>query len=200
MIVPKNLKAAREAAGLSQKSLAARVGLSQQAIGAMESGGVVGSPKLYKIAQVLGVPIEYLDPEMPPSGDPAKRLIPVVGYVGAGAEIFSIDDHLPGAGLEEIEPPHAGMHPDTVAVKVRGNSMEPAYFEGDVILYDRQEKADLAPLVGKECVIALKDGRMFIKILKRQPSGDWYLWSVNSEPVFGINVSWAAKVRWIQRA
>lgn len=129
-----------------------------------------------------------------------KRTIPVVGYVGAGAEVFSIDDHEKGAGMDEVDVPHDGMSPSTVAVRVRGSSMEPAYYDGDLIFYDRQENGDLTHLLGKECVVSLSDGRKFIKILKRRPNGEWFLHSNNADPILDINIAWAAKVKFIERA
>ena len=133
-------------------------------------------------------------------GGGAAWLIPVVGYVGAGAQIFSIDDHEKGAGLEEVDAPIPGLPHSTVAVRVRGRSMEPAFYPGDLIFYDRQDSGDFTHLIGKECIVRLGDGRTFIKILKRLPDGSWYLHSNNDEPIIGIDIEWAAKVKLIVRA
>lgn len=55
------LKAAREAAGLTQKQLAERVGMSgQQAIQAIETGKSQNPTKLYEIAKACGVTVEWL--------------------------------------------------------------------------------------------------------------------------------------------
>jgi SOS-response transcriptional repressor LexA len=126
-----------------------------------------------------------------------KRTIPIVGYVGAGAEVLPIDDHEKGAGLDEIDPPFDGLSSSTVAVRVKGNSMAPAFDEGDVLLYDRQDNGDLLHLIGKKCIVALKDKRIFVKELKRTPAGEIYLYSINaeSEPLFGVEIEWAAKVK-----
>ena len=128
----------------------------------------------------------------------APRMIPVVGYVGAGAEVFAIDDHAKGGGIDEVECPWTELAPSTVAVRVRGDSMVPAYYDGDLIFYDGTH-TDYAHLLGKECVIALADGRRFIKQLRRTASGTWYLHSHNSDPIMDVPIEWAAKVRVIQR-
>lgn len=127
----------------------------------------------------------------------SKRMIPIVGYVGAGAEVLSIDDHEKGGGLDEIDPPFDGLSHSTVAVRVRGNSMAPAFDEGDVLLYDRQDNGDLLHLIGKKCIVALKDKRIFVKEIKRTPAGEFYLYSINAEaePLFGVEIEWAAKVK-----
>lgn len=199
MIIIDSLKAARKAAGYSQATLGKKVGVAQQLIGQLERGEVKSTTHIYKIAAALNVAAWVLDDEIP-SQNLAKRLIPVVGYVGAGAEVFCIDDHAKGGGLDEVEAPLPGMSKSSVAVRVRGNSMEPAFYDGDLIFYDSNDNGDLMHLLGKECVVSLKDGRKFIKILKRRTNGDWYLHSNNSEPIMDIEVEWAAKVEVIKRA
>lgn len=179
----------RELRGWSQEELARAIGTTNQQIGRLENGQrKLTVDWMNRLAPALGcLPSDLLE-------DAPPRLIPVVGYVGAGAEIFSIDDHLQGAGLEEIEPPHAGMHPDTVAVKVRGDSMVPVYREGDVVLYDRQVSGhDLKQLVGKDCVVRLKDGRTFLKEL-HIADGLYWLHSHNATPMMGVQIDWASKV------
>lgn len=82
-----------------------------------------------------------------PLGDTTMRMIPIVGYVGAGAEVFSIDDHAKGGGLDEIKSPWSELGPDAVAVRVRGNSMAPALHDKDIIIYD-EKHTDFRHLVG----------------------------------------------------
>lgn len=192
-------KAARKAKGLSQGALAKRAGVAQQLIGQLERGDVRSTKAIYKIADALGVPANQLDTEIPESEEAPQRMIPVVGFVGAGAQIWPIDDHAKGAGLDEVECPWTALPLSTVAVRVRGDSMAPAYYEGDLLFYDTQH-ADILHLVGKECVVALADGQIFIKELRRTGNGDYYLHSHNAEPIIGPKIKWAAKVKLIQRA
>jgi phage repressor protein C with HTH and peptisase S24 domain len=196
MIDRDSFKAARKASGLSQAALAKRVGVAQQLIGQLERGEVRTTKLIYRIAEVLGVSAYSLDNDIPAQSF-QKQSIPVVGYVGAGAEVLSIDDHEKGGGIEEIEPPFEGLSPSTVAVKVRGNSMAPTFRDGEILLYDRQDNGDLMHLIGKDCIVSLSDGRKFVKQLKRTPTGEWFLYSVNSDsdPIFGVQIEWAAKVK-----
>jgi len=128
-----------------------------------------------------------------------QRMIPVVGLVGAGAEIHAIDDHAKGAGLDEVECPWDQLGPDTVAVRVRGDSMLPVFHDGDLIFYE-SISADFTHLLGRDCVVGLADGRRFVKQLRRTADGHFYLHSHNSEPIFGVAISWAAKIRLLWRA
>jgi phage repressor protein C with HTH and peptisase S24 domain len=195
-VMPKQNRIAslRQARGWSQEELAKLVGTTNQQIGRLESGARRLTVEwMNRISRALGVvPADLL-------ASTARRMIPLVGYVGAGAEVFAIDDHAKGAGLDEVECPWSELGPSTVAVRVRGESMVPAYYDGDLIFYE-STNADFMHLLGKECVVALADGRMFVKQLRRTATGQWYLHSHNAEPILGINIEWASKVRLIQRA
>lgn len=193
------LKAARKAKGLSQAKLAEMTGVAQQLIGQLERGEVRTTKIIYRIADALCVSVQNLDPEIPLPLDAPKRMIPIVGYVGAGAEIFSIDDHEKGAGMDEVEVPIDGLSSSTVAVIVRGESMLPVYRPGDVIFYDNPENGDLLHLLGKDCIVRLRDGRTFLKELQRT-DGEYWLHSYNSTPMMKVEIAWAAKVKVIKRA
>lgn len=123
--------------------------------------------------------------------------MPVVGHVGAGAQIYPIDDHAPGAGLDEIEAP-PGAAPGAVGVRVRGDSMYPVYSEGDLLFYAEQRNP--AELIGRECVVRLADGRLFIKIIRRGATpGRYSLHAHNAPPLDDVEIDWAAPVQWIRR-
>lgn len=198
MIDIERLKAARKAKGISQKNLAQLSGVSQQAIGEIERGAVLSSKAIHRIAAALGVTANYLDATIPVSNT-GRTLVPVVGFVGAGSEIFTFDDHLKGAGLEEVEAPPGAGSGGVVALRVRGDSMVPAYKDGDLIFYDRREDGDISHLLGKDCVIHLRDGRTFLKELRRA-GGTYWLHSHNADPILDPSIVWAARVRWIERA
>lgn len=124
--------------------------------------------------------------------------VPVVGYVGAGAEVIAFDDQAMGAGLDETEAP-AVMGEDAIAVIVRGASMYPAYNDGDMIFYDRIQE-DPSACLGREAVVRLEDGRTFIKYLTQGSApGFFTLLSYNAPPMTDIPVQWAARVHWVRR-
>lgn len=51
---------------------------------------------------------------------------------------------------------------------VRGDSMYPAYHDGDVIFYKRHD-GKITDLIGRECVVQLKDERQLVKSSTRDP-------------------------------
>lgn len=190
MCMPDNrIQELREAKGWSQADLAEAIGTSPQQIGRLEAGKrKLTVDWMTSLAQALGVGMtELLAPD--------RGTVPMVGLVGAGEVIFSVDDHMKGAGLEEVERPH-GASRSTVAVRVRGESMRPAYRDGDLLYYDRQSNGDLDHLVGHDCIVKLTDGRTLVKEL-RKSNGRYWLHGHNSDPLLDVEIEWAAKVKWV---
>jgi phage repressor protein C with HTH and peptisase S24 domain len=127
----------------------------------------------------------------PTTGDKA-RTTSAVGYVGAGAEITPFDDHSPGR-LEEAEIP-PGVPDDAVLVIVRGDSMYPRYFDNEFLFYVRRNDDPEAHL-GRESVVQLADGRIFVKILRKGAGkGLFNLESWNAPLIEDVAVQWAAPV------
>lgn len=174
------IREAREARDWSQHELARRAGVSQPIINRLERGQTITSKHLPTILQVLELNNEKF------------LVIPLVGHVGAGAEIFPMDT------IGEVEAPPGYWTPQSVAVVVRGDSMRPAYRDGDIIYYD--EHLPPHELVGREVVVELEDGRCLVKELYVGSKPDtWMLHSHNAAPM-EARIKWAARIRWVQRA
>ena len=140
--------------------------------------------RLKKIADALELSIAALF---------RKREIPIVGYIGAGAEFYPIDDHAHGGGIDYIEA-RTGWGNNAVAVRVRGDSMYPVYMENDVLVYDQKNK-DIEDLIGKRCIVKLADGRILLKIIHRGSGpGLSNLLSFNAAPIPDVAIEWAAKI------
>jgi phage repressor protein C with HTH and peptisase S24 domain len=127
-------------------------------------------------------------------GDTGPRKTRLVGKVGAGAQVVPIGDPTE----EEIDlPPGASVR--AVGVRVEGDSMHPRYFPGEKLFYLREDTPP-AELVGKECVVQLKDGRMMVKILRKGSKPRLFnLESWNAPTMRDQAVEWAAAVRWTER-
>jgi repressor LexA len=139
------LKSLRTAAGLTQTDVADRLGLTNRAIGAWESGRA--KPRLDKmgeLADLFGVPVSELlgedgtEPVALPHG--ARRVVgrsgtvPMrrLGKTHAGEPIEEIE------GDETVEVPEsvAQMHPRGFMLTVEGDCMDRAYPEGCAVLVD----------------------------------------------------------------
>jgi phage repressor protein C with HTH and peptisase S24 domain len=186
------LRQIRIDAGFAHASEAARkFGWSPVTFRAHESGQNGMRPDVAKVyARAFRVSPEWL---LYGQGGPEKKSLPLVGYVGAGAEVYPIDD---GGALDEIDPP-PGIGPSAVAVRVKGDSMWPRYDEGDVLVYDRH--AAPADLINSECVVKLSDGRTLVKILRNASAGLFALESHNAPPIRDVEIEWAAPIMWVKR-
>jgi phage repressor protein C with HTH and peptisase S24 domain len=183
----------RRQLGLTKAEVARRLGTSKQHYGRLESGETgLDAEWLRRLAKALTCrPVDLL-PELGQSG----LNVPLVGYVGAGEKIFNYDDR---GALEELEAPPGTAH--TVAVRVRGDSMWPAYREGDILFYEPTTDFDPDRCLYRDCVVQLKDGTTFVKrILPGPEAGTFTLASYRSPEMVGVALAWASPVLWIKRA
>lgn len=187
--------------GKKQNALARELGVDHPRITEMIKGKrKLQTKELPIFAEFLEMPVPDVlasfAGESIPVGD---RKVPVVGYVGAGTEIFTYDDHEKGAGYDYVDLP-PGVTNSPVAVKVRGDSMLPVYGEDDVLYYDTQA-ADPMTLINKRCIVRTADGRTFVKTLKQGTEpGLFTLDSFNASPIENIAIEWVARVIWTKHA
>lgn len=182
---------ARRLKGWSQGRLATAINAAQTTISSWERGRTEPTrDDVTRIARAMGVPTLESD-----STVAVHSIVPIVGYVGAAAEYFGIDDHERGASLEEIEAP-PGVPDGAVAVVVRGDSAYPAYSEGNVLIF-WNKMLDPSPVVGEKCFVRLLDGRTLVKILERgSDASHWTLVSINTstQPIRDVEIDWAAPI------
>ena len=182
------LKQIRVERGITQQEMADALDITTVQISRFESGARrTNTEFLENAAKFLGVAVSDLF---------VKRQINVVGYIGAGAEFYAIDDHAKGAGIDTIDSP-PGCPPNAVAVQVRGESMMPVYFDGDILIYS-DRRNDIDTFINTRCVVGLADGRVLVKIVRRGQEGLYTLSSFNSGLIEDVAIDWCAKIEWVQ--
>jgi phage repressor protein C with HTH and peptisase S24 domain len=151
-----------------------------------------------KVANAFGVAVEdFIKGNLTPF---KTGTIAVAGKVGAGAKIQLSDPHPKGEGLYQIAcPPQIGPH-GIVAVEVSGNSMEPAYEEGDILFYSRDTLGVPSEAIGRRCVVEDSNGMVWAKLLRRrdgQPDGLFDLISFHADtpPMYDVTIKWAAPIK-----
>ena len=131
------VRAARAALGLSQAELAARVGIKQPSLAAIETGETRRPRFLLGLARALGVTPEWLEngdearPGAPMPPPAALRDLPVYASAEGGPGELLLN-------YEVIEwatrpPPLMGVA-NAFAMYVIGESMQPVYRPGDILL------------------------------------------------------------------
>lgn len=119
--------------------------------------------------------------------------VPIVGYVGAGAEVYPEDAYPLGQGSDFIDAAPDGIS-ECVAVSIKGDSMHPLG-DGWLIVYTRNQDGVPESCVNKLCVVKLHDGPTLLKTLQRgRGSKLWTLESWNAPIRENVRLDWAARV------
>lgn len=185
----------RKKLGLTQPEFADRVGVSQGTVSRWEKGAAPSHQHLLEMAKLEGVSLdEFLLGAVGRPSEPGPP-IPVVGYVGAGASVYPVDDESEAEGFGTVERPPF-ITGDAIAVEVRGDSLYPVAEEGWKLIYTGEAAVIEDDVLNKLCVVALVDGRVLVKRLVRgSKSSRYHLVSTNAPMIEDVEVLWAAKVR-----
>lgn len=206
-----------ESHGLSASGLAKLAGLDPTSFNPSKRSTTDGRARwpstetLAKIFQVTGEEFERLpdyirgDVSHLSESGPRVRMggmqkIPLIGCAQAGQEGYFDDAGFPvGSGWEMIEFPKMN-NPSVYALEVSGESMEPLYRDGDILLVtphaDNLRRGD-------RVVVKTREGEVMAKQLNRLTQGQITLKSLNSEFDDIIlpreAVQWVARILWVSQ-
>lgn len=151
------------------------------------------SERAQKYARFFRISYEWLQTG---KGDPSNDApdANLVGLVGAGAEIFPADD-----AMLEAAPSPPGSWEVPEVLQVRGDSMYPAYNDGDLI-YCKQRLNSPDDAIGLECMVKVEGGQRLLKRVSKGSKRRFFtLLSYNAPPIEDVRLEWAAPVVWIRR-
>ncbi len=178
------LRELRENLGKMQKVVAYELGIAPNTYSQYESGKREPDRKtLIKIADYFNTSTDYIlgrDVSTRPLDDKNGVWIPVLGQVQAGLPTTAVENII---DYEQINRDMSGTG-EFFALRVKGDSMEPKFTEGDVVIVRKQSTAS-----DGDIVIALVNGDdATIKKIKIRPEGI-ILTPLNSqyEPMFYNN-------------
>lgn len=156
------LRALRRARHLTQAELAECLGVSKSAVAMWEGGRREPDVEtLQYLSEFFGVSLDELTENAPLR--PRSVRIPVLGRVQAGIPLDAVEDIL---DYEEI-PAELAENGEYFALQIRGQSMEPRFREGDVVIVRRQ-----ADVESGEIAIVLVNGDLAtVKKLVKQKNG-----------------------------
>lgn len=129
------LKLLRNQKRMSQAKLADELGVSASTVAMWESGE--REPKNYETLEIIA---DYFNVNMEVllTGKLAPTKIPVLGKVVAGIPLEAVEEII---DYEEI-PQSMARNGEYFALQIKGNSMEPKFSEGDVVIVRKQEDVD----------------------------------------------------------
>ena len=192
--------------GLSASGLARRAGLDPTTFNKSKRVGPDGRlrwPSTESVSKILDATGEPLGGFLALIGERVRRglarKLPLLGYAQAGAEGYFDDAGYPtGSGWDEIEFPEA-VDPDAYALKVTGDSMEPVYRKGDVLIV----VPDVEIKRGDRVVVKTAGGEVMAKEVLRSSTRKLELRSLNSRhpdrALTPRDIQWIARILWVSQ-
>lgn len=197
-----------ESHGLSTSGLARKAGLDATTFNKSKRVTSQGKPRwpstesLSKVLEITGEGLETVSSFI---GSPANHQtlrirIPVIGCARAGEDGFFDDAGYPaGEGWDELDFPNL---PDRncYALEVSGNSMEPLYRDGDILVVSPDARTFRK---GDRVVTRTADGQVVAKELIRITAKKVTLRSLNSDyddmVLERAEVDWIARILWVSQ-
>lgn len=158
-------KILRKEKGFSQAEIAKSLGITQQAYANYERGvREADYDTLAKLAKLFDTSIDFLLGHTADSSPSVSGTwIPVLGKVQAGVPVEAIQDIIDYEDISNISKDPS----EYFALQVKGQSMEPKFSEGDVVIVKKQDIAE-----DGDIVIAMVNGdEATIKKLKKRADG-----------------------------
>ena len=188
--------------GLSASGLAKAAGLDPTTFNKSKRITPEGRPRwpstesIAKSLQATGVNVDTFVSLITDRGGASTQAIPLIGLAQAGSGGYFDDGGFPvGKGWDEIAFP-AVNDEHAYALEVSGNSMEPAYRDGTVILVSPAATVRR----GDRVVVKTRDGEVMAKELRRRTSKSIDLRSLNpqhTERSLSVDdVLWIARIMW----
>jgi phage repressor protein C with HTH and peptisase S24 domain len=191
-----------ERAKLSPSGLAKKAGLDPTTFNKSKRitpDGRARWPSTESVAKSLaatGVSVDTFVTLIANTGKHITQPVPLIGFAEAGDGGYFDDGGFPvGKGWEEIAFPSV-KDEHAYALEISGDSMKPAYRDGDVIVV-----SPAAPIRrGDRVVVKTKDGEVMVKELRRKTSKSIELKSLNAEhrdrTISTADVLWVARIMW----
>ncbi len=189
-------------AGLSASGLAKKAGLDPTTFNKSKRitpDGRARWPSTESVAKSLaatGTSVETFIALISETARPITQAVPLIGFAEAGSRGYFDDGGFPvGKGWDEIAFPSVNDE-HAYALEISGNSMEPAFRKGDVIVV-----SPAAPTRrGDRVVVKTKDGEVMVKQLARKTAKTIELHSLNPDhPARTLAMSdvlWVARIMW----
>jgi SOS-response transcriptional repressor LexA len=178
------IKARRKALGLSQERLGELAGVDQTVISKLERGDVQETSRIAGLANVLQCDALWLATGKETAAHPARGnvarvpqaqagRVPLISYVAAGSWSDAVDNYVPGDAEQWVETT-VPVKRHTYALRVEGDSMEPRFPNGAILIVEPEAEAKSGSFV-----IMRQNGTDATFKQLVHDAGRWYLKPVN---------------------
>lgn len=169
MSMNEKIRYLRKLNGLTLEEVGSAVGVGKSTVRKWENGDIenMRRDKIASLAAALHTTPAYLmgweEDESTATSSPNAVKIPVLGRVAAGLPITAVENIL---DYEEI--PHSlAATGEFVALQIKGQSMEPRIYEGDIVIVRVQPTAETGDLA----VVIVNGDEATVKKIKILPEG-----------------------------
>jgi phage repressor protein C with HTH and peptisase S24 domain len=187
--------------GLTASGLARIAGLDPTTFNRSKRISADGKPRwpstesIARALECVGASFDELAALLAGGPGTAGRAIPIIGLAKAGQDGFFDADGFPVAAEETVRFP--GLGGDKVyALEITGDSMEPIYREGDVVIV----QPGAAVRRGDRIVARTREGEVMAKVLGRRNDQTVELMSLNpaypSRMIQTPDIDWIARILW----
>src|SRR5947208_15507854 len=193
-----------ERAGLSASGLAKRSGLDPTTFNKSKRitpDGRERWPSTESVSKALAATNSSIDTFVQLIGDGARGLqsVPLLGLAQAGSGGYFDDSGFPaGKGWDEVGLPSASDE-HAYALEISGDSMKPAYRDGDIIVVSPGTPIRR----GDRVVVKTSGGEVMVKELKRRTTRTLELQSLNpahaDRTLDADDIDWIARVVWVSQ-
>jgi phage repressor protein C with HTH and peptisase S24 domain len=189
-------------AGLSASGLAKKAGLDPTTFNKSKRitpDGRARWPSTESVAKALaatGISVDTFVSLIEDGGRPAAQAVPLIGFAEAGSGGYFDDGGFPvGKGWDEVAFP-AVSDEHAYALEISGDSMQPVYRDGDVIVVSPAATIRR----GDRVVVKTRRGEVMVKELKRKSQKSIELKSLNTahgdRTLQMSDVIWIARIVW----
>jgi phage repressor protein C with HTH and peptisase S24 domain len=190
-----------ERSGLSASGLAKKAGLDPTTFNKSKRITPEGRPRwpstesVAKALTATNVPIDTFI-SLIEDTPRVVQSVPLLGFAQAGAGGYFTDGGFPlGKGWDEVGLPSVNDE-HAYALEISGDSMKPAYRDGDIIVVSPGAQIRK----GDRVVVKTNDGEVMVKELKRRTAKTLELSSLNPNHVdrtlAAADVDWIARIVW----
>jgi phage repressor protein C with HTH and peptisase S24 domain len=190
-----------ERAGLSPSGLAKRSGLDPTTFNKSKrvtSDGRERWPSTESVAKALAATNTAIDTFVQLIEETSRKAqaVPLLGFAEAGSGGYFDDGGFPvGKGWDEIGLPNVNDE-HAYALEISGDSMRPAYRDGDIIIVSPGTPIRR----GDRVVVKTREGEVMVKELKRRTTKTLELQSLNpshaDRTLSAGDVEWVARIVW----
>jgi repressor LexA len=140
-MIGQNIRYLRKRAGISQKQIAEKLGVTQGSVSQWENEATEPDTRtIGQLAKVFSVPVDFFFSDEPRRELDSIRImrnaVPIVGEIACGTPVTAEQN------IEGYADVPDGVHAD-FALRCKGDSMEPTFMHGDLVLI--RQTPDFSP-------------------------------------------------------